>query len=74
MITVEGLNERQRKIADILWHLEDAAAINNLIRSSTPDLARDIVSVREMIIAAALDEHTEVLEDVKELIQSISRS
>jgi urease gamma subunit len=68
VITVQGLTERQRKIADILWHLNDHEAINNLIRSSTPDMARDIVTVREMIIAAALDEHTEVMEDVKDLI------
>lgn len=68
MITVEGLTDRQRKIADILWHLEDAQAINSLIRSSTPDMARDIITVREMIIAAALDEHTEVVDEVKDLI------
>ena len=71
MITVEGLTERQRKIADILWHLNDHDAINNLIRSSTPELGRDIITVREMIIAAALDQHTEVLDEVKDLISDL---
>lgn len=71
MITVEGLTERQRKIADILWHLNDHAAINNLIRSSTPELARDIITVREMIVAAALDQHEEVYDQVKDLISDL---
>ena len=71
MITVEGLNERQRKIADVLWNLNDMAAIDNLIRSSSPALAQDIVTVREMLIAAALDEHTEVLDAVKDLISDL---
>ena len=71
MITVEGLNERQRKIADVLWNLNDMAAIDNLIRSSSPELARDIVTVREMIVAAALDQHEEVYDQVKDLISDL---
>jgi hypothetical protein len=68
MITVQGLTERQRKIADVIWQLNDQSAIDNLIRSSSPELARDIITVREMIVAAALDEHEEVYDQVKDLI------
>jgi hypothetical protein len=63
MITLTGLTPRQRMFADLLWNTNDLAEVQRLCR-----LDRDARIVRDLIIAAELDEHMEVNDSVKELI------
>ncbi len=53
-ITIDGLNERQRVLADIIWAFEDRKGINAFIRSlptvALQDEARTIVDL--MIMSA----------------------
>ena len=63
MITLTGLTPRQRMFADLLWNTNDLAEVQRLCR-----LDRDARIVRDLIIAAELDEHMEVTDRVKELI------
>jgi microcystin degradation protein MlrC len=63
MITLTGLTPRQRMFADLLWNTNDPAEVQRLCR-----LDRDARTVRDLIIAAELDEHMEVTDRVKELI------
>jgi microcystin degradation protein MlrC len=63
MITLTGLTPRQRMFADLLWNTNDLAEVQRLCR-----LDRDARIVRDLIIAAELDEHMEVTRSVKELI------
>jgi hypothetical protein len=63
MITLTGLTPRQRMVADLLWNTNDLAEVQRLCR-----LDRDARIVRDLIIAAELDEHMEVTRSVKELI------
>jgi predicted transcriptional regulator len=63
MITLTGLTPRQRMFADLLWNTNDLAEVQRLCR-----LDRDARTVRDLIIAAELDEHMEVTRSVKELI------
>ena len=63
MITLTGLTPRQRMFADLLWNTNDPAEVQRLCR-----LDRDARTVRDLIIAAELDEYMEVTRSVKELI------
>jgi len=65
MITLTGLTPRQRLVAELLWNTNDSAEVERLCR-----LDRDARIVRDLIIAAELDEHMEVNDCVKELIDS----
>jgi hypothetical protein len=65
MITLTGLTPRQRLVAELLWNTNDSAEVERLCR-----LDRDARTVRDLIIAAELDEHMEVNDHVKELIDS----
>jgi microcystin degradation protein MlrC len=63
MITITGLTPRQRLVAELLWNTNDQSEVERLCR-----LDRDARIVRDLIIAAELDEHMEVTGSVKELI------
>ena len=63
MITLTGLTPRQRLVAELLWNTNDLAEVERLC-----GLDRDARIVRDLIIAAELDEHMEVTDRVKELI------
>jgi hypothetical protein len=65
MITVTGLTPRQRMIADLLWHTEDQDQVERLCR-----LDRDARVVRDMIVAAELDQVMEVTDEVRDYICS----
>jgi hypothetical protein len=65
MITISGLTPRQRLVAELLWNTNDLAEVERLC-----GLDRDARIVRDLIIAAELDEHMEVTDRVKELIDS----
>jgi microcystin degradation protein MlrC len=65
MITITGLTPRQRLVAELLWNTNDQSEVERLCR-----LDRDARIVRDLIIAAELDEHMEVTGSVKELIDS----
>ena len=68
MITLNGLTQRQRMVAELLWATEDSNEVERLCR-----LDSDARTVRELMIAAALDEVTKVDHYVKDYLNSISR-
>jgi hypothetical protein len=63
VITISGLTPRQRLVAELLWLTQDLAEVERLCR-----LDPDARIVRELIIAAELDNYMEVTDSVKELI------
>jgi hypothetical protein len=63
MITISGLTPRQRLVAELLWLTQDLAEVERLCRLDT-----DARIVRELIIAAELDNYMEVTDSVKEII------
>jgi hypothetical protein len=62
MITIDGLNKRQRAIADILWSMGSRAECNRFIASLQPAWRRDAETVIEMMIVAVCDECQDVAE------------
>ncbi len=56
-ITIDGLNARQRVLADIIWSFEDRKGINAFIRSlPTVDLQDEAKAIVELMILAAVEQ------------------
>jgi hypothetical protein len=62
MITIDGLNKRQRAIADILWTFNSREQCQKFIASLQPAWRRDAETVVEMMIWAVCDECQDVAE------------
>jgi hypothetical protein len=59
---IYGLNERQRKIADLLWSIETKDGVHTFIDGMPPDLKQDANLVLNMMILAVIDECTDTTE------------
>jgi hypothetical protein len=56
-ITIDGLNARQRVLADIIWSFQDRKGINSFIRSlPTVDLQDEAKAIVELMILAAVEQ------------------
>ncbi len=56
-ITIEGLNARQRVLADIIWAFEDRKGINAFIRSlPTVELQDEARSIVDLMIMATIEQ------------------
>jgi len=71
MITITGLTELQRDIADRLWAMDTTADIEQYIHSLPRSLRREAWVVMTMIIAAELDSYMEVDDATEDLIRDI---
>lgn len=67
-ITLEGLTPQQYQIADLLWSCDSQEAVTLLIRNLPPQYRKDAVVVHQLMIAAVMDQHTEITEDVQAII------
>jgi hypothetical protein len=70
-ITLEGLTHQQYQIADLLWNCESQEHVQTLINSMPADYKKDAVVIHQLMIAAVMDQHTEITEDVKDCISRI---
>ena len=70
-IQLHGLTKQQYQIADLLWNCDSQEQVLALIQSMPREYARDAVVIHELMIAAVMDQYTEVSADVKEIIRSI---
>jgi accessory colonization factor AcfC len=53
-------------MADLLWHTEDPAEVDRLSR-----LDSDARLVRDLMVAAAFDEHMEVTDELADYLSSL---
>jgi len=56
MITLEGLSQQQMQIAEMLWKCNSLEDVDRLVRNMPPTYRQDAVLVKELLIAAGLDE------------------
>ncbi len=70
-ITLEGLTRQQAQIADMIWSCESQAAVDQLMRALPPEYKQAAVVVHQLMIAAVMDQHMEITEDVKDAISRI---
>jgi len=56
-ITIQGLNARQRFIADILWAYEDGKDADRFIRClPTAELRNEAQSIKDLMLMAAVEQ------------------
>ena len=56
MITLEGLTAQQMQIAEMLWKCNSLEDVDRLVRNMPPAYRQDAVLVKELLIAAGLDD------------------
>jgi hypothetical protein len=56
MITLEGLSQQQVQIAEMLWKCRSLEDVDRLVRNMPPAYRQDAVLVKELLIAAGLDD------------------
>ena len=61
-IQIEGLNHRQRALADVLWLMNSKEDCQRFIASLHPTMRREAETVVEMMILAVCDEVDTVAE------------
>ncbi len=70
-ITLEGLTKQQYQIADMIWSCDSQEAVEQLLRAMPEQYKKDAVTVHTLMIAAVMDQHEDITEDVKDIINSI---
>ena len=70
MITVEGLTDLERDIADQIWRLDTVGEIDEYIRSLPRSLRPRARMVFDMITAEVLDTHMEISDEVTDYLHS----
>lgn len=69
-IILEGLTPHQKAIAEMLWNIDSLEEVEELERT----LGVDVTIVKNMIIAATLDEEQiEISKEVKDLLKKFSK-
>ena len=69
-IQIQGLSEYDCQICDLLWRCDTEFEVNNLIAMMPTAMQDRALVLRDMIVAAELDQYMEVNDSVKELILS----
>ena len=70
-IEIQGLNKRQRAIADVLWLMQSKANALRFIASLEPQTRKDAETVIEMMQLAVIDECDTVDDLVKSIIDNL---
>jgi hypothetical protein len=70
-IQIEGLNKRQRAIADVLWLMNSKADALRFIASLEPTTRRDAETVIEMMQLAVVDECDSIDDSVKSMLDNL---
>jgi hypothetical protein len=70
-VQIEGLNSRQRAIADVLWMMQDRDQVEAFVRALHPSMRREAETVVELMMLAIWDEIESIDDSVKLLIDNL---
>ena len=70
-VQIQGLNSRQRAIADVLWLMQGRDEVNAFIKALHPSMRAEAEVVVDMMIYAVIDEIDTVEESTLELLDKI---
>lgn len=68
---IQGLNKRQRKIADMLWSMNTRDEVKAFINGLPSDMKRDGQLVLDMMILAVIDDAVSDTTAAQELIERV---
>lgn len=67
---IEGLNRKQRALADIMWGMDGHAQVETFIRALHPKDRQEAETVCELMILAYIDQQMHVDDEVKLMIDN----
>jgi hypothetical protein len=72
MIKLQGLSKQDVQICKLLWNCDTVEAVDAMVRAMPPAYKSRAVVMRELMIAAELDNLEAVNEDVTALLHTIA--
>ena len=72
MIKLQGLSKQDVQICKLLWNCDSMEAVDAMVKAMPPAYKKRAVVMRELMIAAELDNLEDIHEDVQALLQRIS--
>lgn len=72
MINIQGLTKKDVQICKLLWNCDTMEAVDAMVKAMPPAYKQRAVVMRELMIAAELDNLETVHEDIPALLHSIS--
>jgi hypothetical protein len=70
-VQIQGLNNRQRAIADVLWMMQDRDQVEAFIRALHPSMRKEAETVVEMMMLAVWDDIDTVDESTKLMLDNL---
>jgi len=72
MIQLEGLSKKDVQICKLLWNCDTMEAVDAMVSAMPPAYKQRAVVMRELMIAAEIDNLEDIHEDITALLQRIS--
>ena len=72
MINIQGLSKQDVQICRLLWNCDSIEAVDAMVKAMPPKYKQRAVIMRELMIAAELDNVKDVDERIPHLLHSIS--
>ena len=72
MIQLEGLSKQDVQICNLLWNCDTMEAVDAMVSAMPPAYKNRAVIMRELMIAAELDNVEDVHEDLTQYLQRIA--
>jgi len=72
MINIQGLSKKDVQICKLLWNCDTMEAVDAMVAAMPPAYKQRAVIMRELMIAAELDNLETVHEDIPALLHTIS--
>ena len=72
MIQLEGLSKQDVQICKLLWNCDTMEAVDAMVKAMPPAYKKRAVVMRELMIAAELDNLEDVHEDLTQYLQRIA--
>ena len=72
MIDIQGLTKKDVQICKLLWNCDTMEAVDAMVQAMPPAYKQRAVIMRELMIAAELDNVKDIDERIPHLLHSIS--
>jgi len=72
VINIQGLSKKDVQICKLLWNCDSMEAVDAMVQAMPPAYKQRAVIMRELMIAAELDNLEDVHEDITQYLQRIS--
>ena len=70
-VEIQGLNHRQRALADVLWLMNSREDVQKFIKALHPTMRADAETVLELMVLATIDEVETVDPAGKEMLDKL---